>query len=402
MADTTLNINIDEVSLATNDLGRTAWGIPKVALDNSIFHGMFTYNVPVTTWQETINSVISSSFTNASSIDGKLNLTSGATNGDLTYLRTFRNPRYEPNRGFHYAISAFLPSVSALGNRRWGYFTDESGAFFSLESGTLYAVVRTTTTASGTVDDKHEITIPIGVDLSKGNLFDIQMQWRGVGNYKFFINLELVKTITYLNTRTELTMFNPANPIAFECENQGDDVVIQCGCVDVTSENGETNGKTYGSAGITNSVGESAYTGANQPIVAVRSKLTVGGLINTRDTLSLLASFFSDEKSICRIWVTRDFSAITEGNSSWSDIGDGHLETIEMTQTAGTLSFDTAKADLIFTCRVGKERTYATSALFEGRTSIYQTPGDMFIFTMHRENLGATKGGVTYEFAEEI
>ena len=37
-----------QANLATNDLGRTAWGVPKVSLDHSIFHGMFTYNIPVT------------------------------------------------------------------------------------------------------------------------------------------------------------------------------------------------------------------------------------------------------------------------------------------------------------------------------------------------------------------
>ena len=153
---------------------------------------------------------------------------------------------------------------------------------------------------------------------------------------------------------------------------------------------------------MTNQQGEANYTGFNQPIVAVRSKLTVNGLVNTRDTLALLSSFYADEKSICRVWATRDFSAITEGNSAWVDITDGHLEGIEMAQTLGTLSFDTTKATLIFTCRVEREGTYATSALFEGRTQIYQTPGDMFIFTMHRDNGQSTKGGCTYEFAEAI
>lgn len=188
------------VDLATNDIGRDAWGRPKSILDRSIFHGMFTYNVPVITWEECFNGVFQP-FTNATSLNGKLNLVAGATLNDVTRLKTFRNPRYEPNRGHLYSSSVFLPNPNALGNRRLGYFTDESGAFFSLESGTLYAVVRTTINTV-TSEDKYPIDLT-GVDLSKGNLFDIQMQWRGVGNYKFFINLKLVKEIEYAGTRVD-------------------------------------------------------------------------------------------------------------------------------------------------------------------------------------------------------
>ena len=54
-----------------------------------------------------------------------------------------------------------------------------------------------------------------GIDLTKGNTYDIQFQWRGVGNYNFFINQVLVKTVEYLGNETELSMFNPSNPVAF-------------------------------------------------------------------------------------------------------------------------------------------------------------------------------------------
>ena len=387
------------VDLATNDIGRDAWGRPKTIADRSIFHGMFTYNVPIPTWQEKINDVISTTFTNSTSFNGKLNLSSGAALNDTTELRTFRNPRYEPNRGHLYSTSIFLPNPTASGVRRFGFFTAQSGAFFSVKSDGLYAVVRSTVD-SVTTEDEYLIDTT-GIDLSKGNTFDIQMQWRGVGNYKFFINLKQVKKIEYIGTLTELTTFNPANPICFECENLGDNVVLECGCVDITSEGGEINGKTYGSVTIDNEVGEVDVTGFNQPVIALRSKLTIGGLINTRDTLALLASAYAEEKAIIRIWATRDFTAITEGNQSFEDFGDGHLEYVSRSATS-TMTFDTTKADLIFGCRVNKDSTYATSALFEGRTSIYLTPGDMFVFTMHRENGGIIATGVTFEFAEEI
>jgi len=82
-----MSSTLREVDLATNDLGRDAWGRPKVIIDDSIFHGMFTYNVPVTRWYETVNDVISPSFINCASNNGMLFMNAGATLNDDTYLR---------------------------------------------------------------------------------------------------------------------------------------------------------------------------------------------------------------------------------------------------------------------------------------------------------------------------
>lgn len=392
---------INEIYQPSNDLVLDAWGRPKVVNDRSLLHGMFTFNIPVDKWRESINGT-EVNFTNATSVDGKLVLTSGSTTNDKTLLNTFRNPRYQPNRGYLYSTAVILPNYTDLGNRRFGAGTEENGVFFSLESGTLYAVVRTT--IGGVTSEDKQIIEATGIDLTKGHVYDIQFQWRGVGNYKFFIDLQEVYTFEYLGTRTDLTMSNPALPAFFECENLGNEVEMNVGCVDITSEGGNANGKEYGSVSIDNDSGQVLIDGLNQPIIAVRSKLTVGGKINTRDTLALLASAYGDQRCVFRVWKTRDFTAITENDQSWSDYGDGHLEKIiyDVPSVANEMTFDTSKADLVFGCRVDQDETYATSALFEGRTEIYLTSGDVFVFTMHRETGGSANVGVTFEFAEEI
>ena len=93
-----------------------------------------------------------------------------------------------------------------------------------------------------------------------------------------------------------------------------------------------------------------------------------------------------------------------EAFTGWKSFGDGHLEYIVLDPAEITpMTFDSSKATpAVFGSRVGQDETYSTSAMFEGRTEIYQTPGDMFVFTVHRENGGAANVGVTYEFAEEI
>lgn len=397
--------NTASVNVSKNELGYDAWGRAKFIKDNSILHGMFTFNVPVSMWKETFNGS-ERTITNSTSVNGKLHHTSGAVLNDVSTLSTFRFPRYEPNRGGLYSSSIFLPNLDDVGVRRFGDFTNESGEFFELRTGgVLYAVVRTT--IDSITSDDIKLIDTTGIDLSKGNIYDIQKQWRGAGGYKFFLNLQLVQTFDYLGTRTELTMFNPACSIAFECKNLGDNVVIECGCADISSEGGKDNGKVYGSISIDNESGQVAITGTgnwNVPIIAVRSKVTVNGLINTRDTLMLLATAYSDQRSMARVWATRDFTAITDNDQVWRDFGDGHLEylTYKYPVIATPMSFDTAKAQLIFGSRVAQDVPYATSALFEGRTDIYLTPGDMFIFTQHRETGAACNVGETLEFAEAI
>ena len=389
------------VTLGTNDLGTDAWGRAKTIADRSLFHGMFTVNVPVTIWKEIFNGTERIA-TNATSVNGKLHIVAGATLNDVTVLDSYRNIRYKPNRGHLYSTAGYIINPTGAMRRDFGTFTEESGVFFRVKSTGLYAVVATTINSVYTEDER--LIDTTGIDLTKGNTYDIQFQWRGVGNYKFFINLKQVLTFDYIGQLTELTMFNPSNPCAFRSVNLGDNDAMEFGCVDITSEGGDDNGSTYGSVSIDNESGQVGVTGYNAPVIAVRSKLTVGGKRNTRDTLALLASAYSDQKSMLRVWATRDFTAITEGTQVWRDFGDGHLEYIITDPAAGTtMTFDITKAQpAIFGSRVGMDETYATSALFEGRTNIYQTPGDLFIFTVHRETGGAANVGVTYEFAEEI
>lgn len=379
-----------------------AWFKNKVTFDNSILHGMFTYNIPADKWFEMVDDVEQTAFVSATSEDGKLVLASGALN-EKRQLRSFRHPRYEPNRGHLWSDSAFFPNPSAAAERTMGLFTKEAAIGFRLRSGTLYAF-RRTTVGGTTTDYETEIVLPAGIDLSKGNVFDIQFQWRGVGSYFFYINLQLVAVLDLLGTLEELSLFNPAMPIAFECINQGDAADLIIGCVDVTSEGGEDNGKSYGSIGTSTESGSIGISGFNQPILVVRNKKQFGSLINTRDILALLASSYGDQRCVFRVWATRDETAITLNDQVWGDFRDGHIEFIEYDNpnVATPMSFDTTKAQLVFSSRVNQDETYSTSALFEGRTEIYHTPGDIFIFTMHRETGGTANVGVSYEFAEAI
>ena len=401
---------------AKGDLYLDAWGVPKVSIPATLFHGMFTFDVPSSYWKESINSVEQTSFSGATSVNGELNLTSNGVLNDRVVLDTFRSPRYQPNRGHLYSSSLFFDDPTLNGERTCGIFTEEAGVGIRIRGNgstwSIYFVVRTTLD-SVTTDVEHEVTnLPPGYNPARGNIYDIQMQWRGVGNFKLFIGDEatgvstLVLTVSNLNVVENLTIFNPAFPIAFECINQGDDVVIRVGCVDVSTEGGLRDKGFYGSISIDNNNGQVAISGYNVPILVVRCKRNhpTTGQRNTRDMIALLATAYSDQRSIVRVWATRDETAITLNDQTWVDFRDGLIDYIQYDNpnVATPITFDTAKADLIFGARVDMDQSYATSALFEGRTDIFQSAGDIFVFTVHRETANSANVGVTYEFAEEL
>ena len=398
------------------DLYLDAWGKPKVVNDTSLYHGMFTFEVPQEYWYETLNGAELTSFVNATSANGELNLVSNGVLNDKIGLRTFRNPRYQPNRGSLYSASIILPNPTAAGQRDFGTFTSEAGLFFRLRgNGSTYSlyIVSRTTINSVTTDTETDITtnLPAGFDPAMGNIYDLQAQMRMVGNFRAYVGnpqtgfSEQVGYVENLNMSSNLAIFNPAFPIAFECINQGDDVTICSGCVDLTSEGGGNGRGFYGSVGIDNAAGQVAISGLNIPILAVRNlPQTQSGFINTRDMVALLATAYSDQRSVFRVWATRDLTAITVNDQSWVPFRDGLIEYIQYDNpnVVTPMTFDTTKAELIFTARVDQDQSYATSALFEGRADIYQTPGDIFIFTMHRETAAGANVGVTYEFSEEV
>ncbi|MBT8037596.1 MAG: hypothetical protein KJO21_08635 [Verrucomicrobiae bacterium] len=401
-ADVSALVPITE-NVGDNPLSFDAWGRNKVYQDKSLLHGMFTYSVPATIWKEIYNDVEREP-TIAVSKNGTLHMSSGDHLGDDNTLQTYRHPRYQPNRGHLYSNSAMLPQKTALGVREFGLFTREAGAFFRLKSdGQLYAVIRTT--INNVTNELVELIDTTGVDLEKGNTYDIQFQWRGVGDYKFMINLKTVYVFDYLGKLSELSVFNPALPAAFRCKNLGDNPKIKAGCVDISSEGGgDENGKVHGSVSISNEVGQVAISGFNVPIIAIKSMNQMGGLLNTRDTIALMLSAYSDERAFLRVWVTRDFSAISPNDQHWKDIGDGHLEYIEFDNLDGTepMSFDISKAHTISGHRVNKDSTLVIDDIFDGTTSLWITPGDMYIFTMHREDGTLTNVGCTFDFGEAI
>lgn len=291
---------------ARGELTADAWGVPKVSIPHSSFHGLFTFDIPPSQWflYHGVTQVYTS--TVVTSVEGAAVVAATAA-VPLAKLESRYTPRYQPNRGELFSTALWCPNKLASGIRFWGMSTVENGVYFELASdGKLYANLK----SLGTITRREEIDtsrVP-GFDVERGNVYDIQYQWLGVGNYVFFINLVQVHVFANLGTLTALSMADPALPAFFESARIADDVQIKIGCVDISSENGSDDRLQYSSVYATQSI-----TGTNKPLVVIHNPLQINGQTNTRMVELARISLISDKKCVFKVWMTRDPSVLSGG-----------------------------------------------------------------------------------------
>ena len=294
-------------SLGAGDLTIDAWGLQKVSHPHSLYHGLFTFDIPASMWFMYENGTQVYTSTDIVSTNSAGVLTTTVTNPDLV-LESRECPRYQPNRGHHFATAVWCPSKTADGHREWGLRTDENGVYFKLKAdGLLYACLK-----SNSIETHEELIDTSGVtgfDVEKGNVYDIQYQWRGVGSYKFFVNLVEVHTLSLLGTLTALSMENPALPISFHCHRTTEDVAMHIGCADITSEAGRVDIEQYGSAyaeGVSISTSHDA-----SPVIVIHNPLQINGVTNTRTITLARISVTCTKKGTFKVWATRNPADIT-------------------------------------------------------------------------------------------
>lgn len=337
----------NHIIAGAGDLALDAWGNQKVVEIYSLFHSLFTFDVPIKKWESIVNGVEENLLTSTlcTMSDGKLSVKTAANNGDVTYLHSRRHPQYQSNRGHVYSTSIFIPNPSDNAVEDFGLFTDTDGVFFRVDIlGDLYACIQ----SDGVITHQELIPMPFALDYSKGNVFDIQFQWRGAGNFKFFAGnpktgkLEFLYIIKNLNKLTDLTILNPSLCAAYRVTSLGDAGEIQSGCVDISTEGGREGREQYQSA---ESIGK-AISGVNVPVLIVKSPDRINGTMNTRDGRLARVSGASDKRSVFTIWFTRDETAFT--GEDFKPVGNGSFIESDIVATA----VDTAKMSFVTSFRV--------------------------------------------------
>lgn len=334
---TDAQLRASSVAVTTNgsfgELTADAWGIPKVSLPYSLFHGLWTFDVPSNQWFLFHGNTQVYTSNNIASTGSAGVITANAAQPSVT-MQGRDCPRYQPNRGHLYSTSLWCPSKTADGVREWGLSTAENGAFFRLKAdGLLYAVLR-----SGGVETKEEVIDTSGIpgfDVQKGNVYDIRFQWRGVGNYWFFINLVEVKVFANLGTLTALSMENPALPATYHCTRTTADVSIYAGCVDITSENGsdDTLQPRVAYANI-------SRNGTDVPVISIHNPLTISGKTNTRTIYPTRISVSCDKKAVFKVFRHRDAGLLT--GETFEALGNGSFVQTDSPDTVATAVAATA------------------------------------------------------------
>ena len=375
------------VKNGVGDLTVDAWGIQKMSLPVSLFSGKFTFDIDPAAWFMFENGTQVYTSTNITSANSAGKLITDATN-TVVHLESRECPRYQPNRGHLFSTSVWCPNKTNDGIRDWGVgIHNENEVNFALKSdGLLYAQLE-----SGGVS-KVDVVIDTSVvgnfDVEKGNIYDIQFQWRGVGNYKFFINNVLVHTIESLGTLTALSMENPALPAHFRCERTTENVEMYIGCADITSENGARHDREVYSSAYSEGVAVSADT----PVLVVHNPFQINSQTNTRTMTLARISVSCSKKGVFKVWMTRNPADIT-GETLKASFGAGSFLETDSTNMDATAVRATAVtlANLQFVTSIPVEAAVRVPVEnpYRDRVEFPIVRGDYLIVTCTAASAGA-------------
>jgi len=336
------------------DLVADAWGVQKVSFPVSLFSSKFTFDIDPAAWFMYENGVQIYTSTNITSTNSAGKLVTDATN-TIVHLESRECPRYQANRGHLFSTALWCPNKTSDGVRGWGIgIHNQNEVNFALKSdGLLYAQLESGGVSK--VDTVIDTSAVPNFDVEKGNIYDIQFQWRGVGNYFFYINNVLVHTIENLGTLTALSMENPALPAHFRCERTTENVEIHVGCADITSENGTRNDReTYASA-----YAEGVNVSSDTPVIVVHNPLQINSQTNTRTMTLARISVNCSKKGVFKVWTSRNAADITGetlqsiGNGSYTECDSTDMDATAVRATAVTV------ANLNFVTSIPVEATTA-------------------------------------------
>ena len=221
--------------------------------------------------------------------------TGASTNGNYAFAQTKMHHRYIPGRSQLIRFSGSFGTPTANVRQRAGYFSDTSGLFIEY-TGTTLNFVRRSSTSGSPVDvpiarsawsDPMDGSGPSGInlDLTKTWLCWIDLEWLGVGRYRFGFASpstgELVTCYAAAGTNVlAVPYMTTANlPVRFEIENTASaaDITMKWICYSVDSEGGDE-----GQLPIQNSISSgltatALANGSYRPILAIRAATVMGG-----------------------------------------------------------------------------------------------------------------------------
>jgi hypothetical protein len=214
-----------------------------------------------------------------------------ASSGSSVEFRTNTFYRYQAGKGLRIKQTVYHADTGQSNQiRRWGFFDTNDGLFWQL-SGTTFGIVRRTSTTGSPVDnstvsssfnvDPLDGTGPSGItlDLTKGNIYEINFQWLGVGTVNFYVNGNLVHQIFNANTLAAPYMKTAQLPVCYSIINSGASTISSFTniCNSVIAEGGDAPPEyafcAFNSAFI-------SVTTTERPVLSIRPKATYNSITN--------------------------------------------------------------------------------------------------------------------------
>ena len=266
--------------------GVDAFGRQRVSEPFTIFDNTFRYGDDTRNWSiATSGSGSSTPLENESSIQMSVSNTSG----DYVYRETKRVFQYQPGKSLLIMNTFVMATPKANLRQRVGYFGNENGIFVE-QNGTQLNIVKRDYLTSAPTDtqiaqsswnvDTLDGTGPSGItlDMSKAQIFWIDMEWLGVGSVRtgFVINGQFViaHIFHHANSINSVYMTTATLPIRYEIENTagtaGNSTMKQI-CSTVMSEGGFTP-RTESRAASTALAGLAMSDSVPKPLVSIRLK----------------------------------------------------------------------------------------------------------------------------------
>ncbi len=271
----------------------------------------------------------------------KLYVTSGST--DYAKLRTNTYYRYQAGRGMFIRLTVWQNDTGQTNQvRRWGYFDDNNGLFWQI-NGTTLSCVRRTNTSGTPIDypdnqvdwnqDKMNGSGPSGItiDVTKGNIWEIQFQWLGVGVVNWYINGILVHTMSHPNTISGPYMQTACLPLSWEVMNSSSSTSSWMGviCGSIMIEGG-TDEPDY-TFGVFNA-SDKTVSVIESPLISIRPKLTYNSIDNRMTIVPISMSVMTDGKRA-------SYRLVLDGSltgASW--ISSGSQSGVEYDESATAIS----------------------------------------------------------------
>ena len=378
----------------------TAFGERRTGIDTPVVQADFVYDVNDAVFNKTATG--SGTLTELNGLC-TVNTTAAASSGYT--VETKRKVRYKDGSGVISRFTAIYTTGVAGSMQLVGIGDADNGLFYGY-NGATFGILRRSDTVDNWIpqttwnQDVMDGTGPTGMtlDTTTGNVFQIQFQWLGFGQIKFFIEDEaagtfaLVHTINYANANTLPHIRNPSFPFHISVLNTSNTTALSVSSASlyIAIEGGVP--RVLGPA-FSYVDERTGITGTLVPIITLHNKTSYKGQTNKNVAYLTRLSLAADSSSNRPQIITVILNGTLGGTPSFADIST--TTSFMEVDTAGT-TITGGKELVSFT--VGREGpTNLTFQVFE----FFLEPDDFFSFC-GRTTAGTAEITVAVNWVEDI